>query len=187
MTILHWKETPQLQIQIHHLLILNLPEVLIISAQGLFLTHTGNVLIYNGDCNLILILFKPLEPSGKFSLVTFCVSAEMGFKSQISDTPRVLLSVMSVSCLKTYNVGLLDSVADESNDQLSKCLQYNSLHTKQHQNFKGNSISYVLLYLILPGYSWGGGELVFQAGYHPRKRTFKTHPKHVFSRYENRP
>ena len=33
----------------------------------------------------------------------------------------------------------------------------------------------------------GGGALVFQAGYHPRKRTFKTHPKHVFFRYENRP
>ena len=33
----------------------------------------------------------------------------------------------------------------------------------------------------------GGGPLVFQTGYHPRKRTFKTHPKHVFFRYENRP
>ena len=32
-----------------------------------------------------------------------------------------------------------------------------------------------------------GGPLVFQAGYHPRKRIFKTHPKHVFFRYENRP
>ena len=33
--------------------------------------------------------------------------------------------------------------------------------------------------------SWGmviypGGPLVFQAGYHPRKRTFKTSPKHIF-------
>ena len=28
----------------------------------------------------------------------------------------------------------------------------------------------------------GGGALVFQAGYHPRKRTFKTHPKHIFFR-----
>ena len=30
---------------------------------------------------------------------------------------------------------------------------------------------------------WGnwGGALVFQAGYHPHKRTSKTHPKHVFS------
>ena len=25
------------------------------------------------------------------------------------------------------------------------------------------------------------------SGYHPRKTTFKTHPKHVFFRYENRP
>ena len=33
----------------------------------------------------------------------------------------------------------------------------------------------------------GGGTLVYQAGYYPRKRTFKKHPKHVFSRYENRP
>ena len=33
----------------------------------------------------------------------------------------------------------------------------------------------------------GGGTLVYQAGYYPRKRTFKTHPKHVFFRYENRP
>ena len=32
-----------------------------------------------------------------------------------------------------------------------------------------------------------GGTLVRQAGYHPRKRTFKTHPKHVLFRYENRP
>ena len=32
-----------------------------------------------------------------------------------------------------------------------------------------------------------GGPLVFQVGYHPRKRTFRTHPKHVFFRYENRP
>ena len=32
-----------------------------------------------------------------------------------------------------------------------------------------------------------GEPLVFQAGYHPRKRIFKTHPKHVFCRYENRP
>ena len=31
------------------------------------------------------------------------------------------------------------------------------------------------------------GTPVCQAGYHPRKRTFKTHPKHVFFRYENRP
>ena len=31
----------------------------------------------------------------------------------------------------------------------------------------------------------GWGPLVFQVGYHPRKRTFKTHPKHVFFRYEN--
>ena len=30
----------------------------------------------------------------------------------------------------------------------------------------------------------GGNTLVFQAGYHTCKRTFKTHPKHVFSRYE---
>ena len=27
----------------------------------------------------------------------------------------------------------------------------------------------------------GGGALVFQAGYHSCKKTFKTHPKHVFS------
>ena len=33
----------------------------------------------------------------------------------------------------------------------------------------------------------GGGTLVCQAGYHLRKRTFKTHPKHVFFRDENRP
>ena len=33
----------------------------------------------------------------------------------------------------------------------------------------------------------GGGALVFQAGYHPPKRIFKTHPKHIFFRYENRP
>ena len=26
----------------------------------------------------------------------------------------------------------------------------------------------------------GGGALVFQSGYHPRKRTFKAHPKHIF-------
>ena len=32
----------------------------------------------------------------------------------------------------------------------------------------------------------GGDALVFQAGYHPRKRTFKTHPKHIFSSYKNR-
>ena len=39
-------------------------------------------------------------------------------------------------------------------------------------------------------YVWGmvpGGPLVFQAGYHLRKRIFKTHPKQVFFRYENRP
>ena len=35
--------------------------------------------------------------------------------------------------------------------------------------------------------SWAGGALVFQAGYRPRKRTFKTHPKHALFRYENRP
>ena len=33
----------------------------------------------------------------------------------------------------------------------------------------------------------GGGTLVCQAGYHLHKRTFKTHPKHVFFRDENRP
>ena len=32
-----------------------------------------------------------------------------------------------------------------------------------------------------------GLSLVFGAGYHPHKRTFKTHPKHIFFRYENRP
>ena len=31
---------------------------------------------------------------------------------------------------------------------------------------------------------WGGGALVF---YHPHKRTFQTHPTHIFFRYENRP
>ena len=31
------------------------------------------------------------------------------------------------------------------------------------------------------------GPLVFQAGYHPHKRTFKRHPKHIFFRYKNRP
>ena len=40
------------------------------------------------------------------------------------------------------------------------------------------------LSLSLPG---GGGGLVFQGGYHPRKKGFKTHPKHVFFRYENDP
>ena len=35
--------------------------------------------------------------------------------------------------------------------------------------------------------SGGRGGLVFQAGCHPRKRTFKTHPKHVFFRCENIP
>ena len=30
-------------------------------------------------------------------------------------------------------------------------------------------------------YFWPGGPLVSEVGYHPRKRTFKTHPKHVFS------
>ena len=34
------------------------------------------------------------------------------------------------------------------------------------------------------GVSRGGGALVFQVGYHPRKRTFKAHPKHIFFRYE---
>ena len=33
----------------------------------------------------------------------------------------------------------------------------------------------------------GGGTLVFQVGYHPRKRTFKTHLKQVFFGYKNRP
>ena len=32
-----------------------------------------------------------------------------------------------------------------------------------------------------------GRALVFQAGYPPRKMTFKTHPKHIYFRYENRP
>ena len=33
----------------------------------------------------------------------------------------------------------------------------------------------------------GGGAIVFQAGYHPHKRTYKTDPKHVFFRFEKRP
>ena len=33
----------------------------------------------------------------------------------------------------------------------------------------------------------GGGALVFLGEYHPRKRTFKAHPKHVFYKYENTP
>ena len=45
-------------------------------------------------------------------------------------------------------------------------------------------IPYVISFLIR---IMGGGALVFQAGYHPCKRTFKTQPKHVFSSYENRP
>ena len=36
-------------------------------------------------------------------------------------------------------------------------------------------------------YPPGEGALVFQAGYHPCKRTFKIHPKHIFFRYEDRP
>ena len=33
---------------------------------------------------------------------------------------------------------------------------------------------------FLPGQIAQGGPLVFQAGYHPRKRTFKTHPNRIF-------
>ena len=33
-------------------------------------------------------------------------------------------------------------------------------------------------------FSSQGGARVIQAGYHPRKRSFRTHPKHIFSRYE---
>ena len=31
------------------------------------------------------------------------------------------------------------------------------------------------------------GAPLFRGGYHPRKRTFKTHPKHLFSKCENTP
>ena len=41
--------------------------------------------------------------------------------------------------------------------------------------------------LLRPSLVIPRGPLVFQAGYHPHKRTFKAHPKHAFSRYENRP
>ena len=49
------------------------------------------------------------------------------------------------------------------------------------------SFSSLTLYTDHYGQKARGGPLVFQVGYHPRKRTFKTHPKHVFFRYENRP
>ena len=49
--------------------------------------------------------------------------------------------------------------------------------------FHDKSNNCVAKMYIIPG----GGGFVFQAGYHPHKRTFKTHPKHVFFRYENRP
>ena len=35
-------------------------------------------------------------------------------------------------------------------------------------------------------FPWGGPP-IFQAVYHPRKSTFKTHPKRVFFRFDNRP
>ena len=52
-----------------------------------------------------------------------------------------------------------------------------------------NKNSWQVSELVLESRRYGlpGGPLVFQVGYHPRKRTFKTHPKHVFFMYENRP
>ena len=47
--------------------------------------------------------------------------------------------------------------------------------------------AWTILFCSLCDILYRGGALVFQAGYHPRKRIFKTHPKHVFFRYENRP
>ena len=32
-----------------------------------------------------------------------------------------------------------------------------------------------------------GGALVFWGGFHPCEKTFKTHPKHIISKYENTP
>ena len=46
-------------------------------------------------------------------------------------------------------------------------------------------IPYAIIYQR-PATNMGGG-LVFEVGYHPRKRTFKTHSMHVFFKYENRP
>ena len=43
---------------------------------------------------------------------------------------------------------------------------------KIDHHLKGNNAVFQILR--------GGGALVFQAGYHPRKRTFKTHPWQVF-------
>ena len=43
-----------------------------------------------------------------------------------------------------------------------------------------------LLWFVSKIVSTPGGALVCQAGYYPRKRTFKTYPKHVFFSYKNR-
>ena len=62
-------------------------------------------------------------------------------------------------------------------------LDCNSFDTVSDQSCASLSLCSATAQLI----TWSRGPLVFQAGYHPRKRTLKTHPKHVFFRYENRP
>ena len=59
------------------------------------------------------------------------------------------------------------------------------------QDPSGNTASCSYPVTVIAGEEYlpvgGGGALVFQAGYHPHKRTFKTHPNHIFFRYGNRP
>ena len=54
-------------------------------------------------------------------------------------------------------------------------------------NIQNQVLSFFSSPIIYPLICSVVGALVFQTGYHPRKRTFKTHPKQVFFRYENRP
>ena len=70
----------------------------------------------------------------------------------------------------------------QHNAQYLKLLVHQGYSTLYYA--QNNSPTYEMLaneILTLPG-----GALVFQAGYHPHKRTFKTHPEHVFFRYEKR-
>ena len=64
-------------------------------------------------------------------------------------------------------------------------LQLQTRVKSPHKNKFHYLTKYILRREIRMTHLFPGGPLVFQTGYHPRKRTFKTHPKHVFFRYEN--
>ena len=88
-----------------------------------------------------------------------CVRTERSHAVELK--PSVHTQIIILTCKASHTECMTDPMF---NDQSQSGMQQHTALTGSYMRIKVMAVS--------PG----GGPLVFQAGYHPRKRTFKTHP-----------